>query len=113
TLLHPQPTALHHPFHSISYHQLNHLPIGKYIELVIHKSHPHLDTVLKQICKKFLPNTLIQHYRYHLHHLLPHSTFHSSSSLPLTLISICTIPFKITYLNKLNMYPTTKRLFIL
>ncbi|WP_223702089.1 phosphoribosylformylglycinamidine synthase subunit PurS [Sutcliffiella deserti] len=64
SVLDPQGTAVKNSLHSLSYHEVEEVRIGKFLELTIAKSDRDLDVVVKEMCERLLANTVIEDYRY-------------------------------------------------
>ncbi|MEC3655573.1 phosphoribosylformylglycinamidine synthase subunit PurS [Bacillus siamensis] len=64
SVLDPQGSAVQHALHSMTYNEVQDVRIGKYMELTIEKSDRDLDALVKEMCEKFLANTVIEDYRY-------------------------------------------------
>jgi phosphoribosylformylglycinamidine synthase subunit PurS len=66
SVLDPQGTAVKGALHSLSYHEVQDVRIGKFIELIIEKSERNIDELVREMCEKLLANTVIEDYRYEI-----------------------------------------------
>ncbi|WP_165999325.1 phosphoribosylformylglycinamidine synthase subunit PurS [Bacillus sp. Cs-700] len=65
SVLDPQGSAVKNSLHSLSYHEVEDVRIGKYMELIV-KDTENLDQRIKEICEKLLANTVIEDYTYEI-----------------------------------------------
>lgn len=65
-VLDPQGTAVKGALHSLSYHEVQDVRIGKFMELVIEKSDRDVEELVREMCEKLLANTVIEDYRYEI-----------------------------------------------
>ncbi|KIQ94085.1 hypothetical protein LH47_01818 [Anoxybacillus thermarum] len=63
-VLDPQGNAVKGALHSLSYHEVQDVRIGKFMELTLAKSDRDIDELVKDMCEKLLANTVIEDYRY-------------------------------------------------
>ncbi|MCZ0755932.1 phosphoribosylformylglycinamidine synthase subunit PurS [Anoxybacillus sp. J5B_2022] len=63
-VLDPQGTAVKGALHSLSYHEVQDVRIGKFMELVIEKNDRDVEELVREMCEKLLANTVIEDYRY-------------------------------------------------
>lgn len=63
-VLDPQGTAVKGALHSLSYHEVQDVRIGKFMELVIEKSDRDVEELVREMCERLLANTVIEDYRY-------------------------------------------------
>ncbi|WP_297991449.1 phosphoribosylformylglycinamidine synthase subunit PurS [Anoxybacillus sp.] len=63
-VLDPQGNAVKGALHSLSYHEVQDVRIGKFMELTVEKSDRDIDELVKDMCEKLLANTVIEDYRY-------------------------------------------------
>ncbi|MBW7652013.1 phosphoribosylformylglycinamidine synthase subunit PurS [Anoxybacillus sp. ST4] len=63
-VLDPQGNAVKGALHSLSYHEVQDVRIGKFMELTVAKSDRDIDELVKDMCEKLLANTVIEDYRY-------------------------------------------------
>jgi phosphoribosylformylglycinamidine synthase subunit PurS len=66
SVLDPQGTAVKGALHSLSYHEVQDVRIGKFMELTIEKSERNIDELVREMCEKLLANTVIEDYRYEI-----------------------------------------------
>jgi phosphoribosylformylglycinamidine synthase PurS subunit len=66
SVLDPQGTAVKGALHSLSYHEVQDVRIGKFMELMIEKSDHNIDELVREMCEKLLANTVIEDYRYEI-----------------------------------------------
>jgi phosphoribosylformylglycinamidine synthase PurS subunit len=66
SVLDPQGTAVKGALHSLSYHEVQDVRIGKFMELIIEKSERNIDELVREMCEKLLANTVIEDYRYEI-----------------------------------------------
>ncbi|HZG59713.1 MAG TPA: phosphoribosylformylglycinamidine synthase subunit PurS [Anoxybacillus sp.] len=66
SVLDPQGTAVKGALHSLSYHEVQDVRIGKFMELIIEKSERNIDELVCEMCEKLLANTVIEDYRYEI-----------------------------------------------
>lgn len=65
-VLDPQGNAVKGALHSLSYHEVQDVRIGKFMELTVEKSDRDIDALVKDMCEKLLVNTVIEDYRYEI-----------------------------------------------
>lgn len=65
-VLDPQGNAVKGALHSLSYHEVQDVRIGKFMELTVEKSERDIDALVKDMCEKLLANTVIEDYRYEI-----------------------------------------------
>ncbi|ASA97381.1 MULTISPECIES: phosphoribosylformylglycinamidine synthase subunit PurS [Anoxybacillus] len=65
-VLDPQGNAVKGALHSLSYHEVQDVRIGKFMELTVEKSDRDIDALVKDMCEKLLANTVIEDYRYEI-----------------------------------------------
>ncbi|AKS37220.1 phosphoribosylformylglycinamidine synthase [Anoxybacillus gonensis] len=63
-VLDPQGNAVKGALHTLNYHEVQDVRIGKFMELLVEKSDRDIDSVVKEMCEKLLANTVIEDYRY-------------------------------------------------
>lgn len=66
SVLDPQGTAVKGSLHTMGYHEVADVRIGKYLELQIDPSERDIDGIVKEMCEKLLANTVIEDYRYEI-----------------------------------------------
>lgn len=64
SVIDPQGTAVKQSLHSMSYHNVETVRVGKYIELELQKTEKPIDEAIKEMCERLLVNTVIEDYRY-------------------------------------------------
>lgn len=64
SVLDPQGSAVMGALHSMDYHEVTDVRIGKYLELQIEEGTRDLDVLIREMCEKLLTNTVIEDYRY-------------------------------------------------
>ncbi|WP_027410389.1 phosphoribosylformylglycinamidine synthase subunit PurS [Anoxybacteroides tepidamans] len=65
-VLDPQGNAVKGALHSLSYHEVQDVRIGKFMELMIEKSERNIEEIVRDMCEKLLANTVIEDYRYEI-----------------------------------------------
>lgn len=66
SVLDPQGTVVKGSLHSLNYHEVSDVRIGKYMELTIEKSARPVDELVKEMCERLLANVVIEDYRYEI-----------------------------------------------
>ncbi|WP_313804234.1 phosphoribosylformylglycinamidine synthase subunit PurS [Cytobacillus sp.] len=66
SVLDPQGTVVKSSLHSLNYHEVSDVRIGKYMELTIEKSARPIDESVKEMCERLLANVVIEDYRYEI-----------------------------------------------
>ena len=66
SVLDPQGTAVKGSLHSLNYHEVNDVRIGKYMELTVGKSERDVEEVVKEMCERLLANVVIEDYRFEI-----------------------------------------------
>ncbi|WP_102272817.1 phosphoribosylformylglycinamidine synthase subunit PurS [Cytobacillus massiliigabonensis] len=66
SVLDPQGTVVKSSLHSLNYHEVSDVRIGKYMELTIEESDRPVAEVVKEMCERLLANVVIEDYRYEI-----------------------------------------------
>jgi phosphoribosylformylglycinamidine synthase len=70
SVLDPAGVAVESGLHSLGFAQVEHVRIGKYIELTLTAENTaEAEAQLDQMCDRLLANTVIENYRFELHEL--------------------------------------------
>ncbi|AQQ52434.1 phosphoribosylformylglycinamidine synthase subunit PurS [Planococcus lenghuensis] len=64
SVLDPQGAAVQGSLHKLGYGEVVDVRIGKYMELMIKPDGRNVDTLVQEMCRKLLTNTVIEDYRY-------------------------------------------------
>lgn len=65
SILDPQGTTVQESLHSLGFHEVKDVRIGKYMELVVENTE-NIDNRIKEMCEKLLTNIVIEDYRYEI-----------------------------------------------
>jgi len=66
-ILDPQGKAVQHSLHTLGYHVVKDVRIGKYIEIVLDgKTLEETEGLVKEMCERLLANPIIEDYRYEI-----------------------------------------------
>jgi phosphoribosylformylglycinamidine synthase PurS subunit len=66
SVLDPQGTVVKGSLHSLDFHEVKDVRIGKYMELTIDKTDRNIDAAVKEMCERLLANVVIEDYRYEI-----------------------------------------------
>lgn len=64
SVLDPQGSAVTQSLHSLSFHEVDDVRIGKYIEVTMEAGDGDVDERVRGMCDKLLANPVIENYRY-------------------------------------------------
>jgi len=66
-VLDPQGKAIENSLHSLGYHEVHNVRVGKYIELEIDRASPAARELrIREFCDKLLTNPVIEDYRFEI-----------------------------------------------
>jgi phosphoribosylformylglycinamidine synthase len=66
SVLDPQGSAVMNALHSMNYHDVQDVRIGKFMELSIDASERNIDELINEMCQRLLSNPVIEDYRYEI-----------------------------------------------